>query len=78
MARVPGMRRKTGQEWTSKLECLRCGQSYLHIEVSPDATDTPDHDVPFPCEDCGGQLVRLSVERREIKYERGSRIDRLG
>ena len=77
MAKVPGMRRKIGQQWLSKLECLDCGQTYLHSEMSPDPSDEPDHEVPFGCEDCGGQLIRLSVDQRTIKYDSGSRLDRL-
>src|SRR4051812_2560755 len=77
VARVPGTFFKAGQQWTSQLECLGCGQNYTHIEASPDLADTPDHVVPFACEDCGDQLIRLSVHHRVIRYERGSRLDRL-
>jgi len=67
----------TGQQWTSQLECLGCGQSYTHIEMSPDPDDEPDHLVPVPCSDCGGILMRVSVERRIVRYDPGSRLDRL-
>jgi hypothetical protein len=50
---------------------------YTHVEMSPAADDEPDHEVPFPCSDCGGSLVRLAAKRETIRYEAGSRLDLL-
>ena len=77
MAKLPGTFQKVGQRWTSHLECLDCGQVYTHVEMSPAADDEPDHEVPFPCSDCGGSLVRLAAKRETIRYEAGSRLDLL-
>lgn len=42
------------QTWTTEYLCIVCGQTFLHVELSPDPGDEPDGLPPgLPCGSCG-------------------------
>lgn len=47
-----------GQLWTSWVECLTCGEKYLHVEASPELDDDPEG--PPDCPVCGSPLTMVT------------------
>lgn len=55
---------EAAQTWTSQIACVVCGQTFIHVELSPLEDDEPDGLPPgFPCGNCGAldSLVRVGA-----------------